>query len=59
MLKVILSKYVDQQVELAVYSSKSRTVRGEPSFLLVKGGRPLCCYGSVRAAKFRLLPTFL
>jgi len=29
MLKVILNKYVDQQVELGVYSSKSRKVRGE------------------------------
>ena len=29
MLKVILSKYVDQQVELGVYNSKSRKVRGK------------------------------
>ena len=31
MLKVILQKYVDQQVELTVYSAKSRKVRGENS----------------------------
>ena len=35
MLKVVLQKYLDQKVELSVYSSKSRKIRGKPPWEVI------------------------